>query len=141
MVAPKRIEAITIEDLRLCRWCYFHDDEGGFDGFEWVIPESHPKFSKDIIELEPATFCFQGGQEFEGMFDGSKCFSVYLGDNWHSLWHGSVPPRAAEVASFKTMLSELGLALPVVATARWSGKSECYGGLRYYDHHSNEVEA
>ncbi|HEY2021339.1 hypothetical protein [Paraburkholderia sp.] len=140
MQAPKRIEEITIEDLRLCRWCYFQDDGGGFDAFEWVIPESHPKCNEDVVELELATFCFRRGQEFQGMFDGSKCFSVYLGDKWHSLWHGSVPPRAAEIADFKTALCELRLSLPVVATAQWSGKSECYGGLRYYDHAKTEVE-
>jgi hypothetical protein len=84
----------------------------GFDAFEWVIPDSHPKFRKDVLELELARFRFQGGQEFEGMFDGSKCFSIYLCYNLHSLWHGVAPPRAAELAGFKAALSELGLALP-----------------------------
>ncbi|CAN7197468.1 hypothetical protein LJR289_000512 [Pseudoduganella sp. LjRoot289] len=141
MYAPKRIEEITVEDLRLCRWCYFCDDNDGFDGFEWAIPELHQKFSTAVVELELATFRFKGGQEFDGMFDGSKSFSVYLQGRWHSLWRGEVRPSAAEVAAFNSAISELSLSLPIVATARWSGKSECYGGLRYYDQDGAEVEA
>jgi hypothetical protein len=140
MPTPKRIEEITVEDLTLHRWCYFHDDDGGVDSFEWVIPDTHPKFSEDIIEMELATFRFQGGEEFAGMFDGSESFSVYLAGRWYTLWYGVRAPSEHEKANFKAALRELGLNLPVNAKARWSGKSVSYSGLRYLDEAGIEIE-
>lgn len=140
MSEPKRIEEITVEDLSSNRWCYFHDDQGGYDCFEWVIPDTHPEFSEEIMEMELATFRFRGGEEYKGMFDGTKCFTVYLAGEWHSFWRGGFPPSESDTVNFKAVLSELGLMLPVVATARWSGKVDQYNGLRYYDQDQNEVE-
>lgn len=140
MSFPKRIEGISVEDLDRYRWCYFHDDEGEYDSFEWVIPETHPKFSEDVIQLELATFRFHGGEELLGMFDGSKCFSIYLDGEWHGLWYGVRIPTEQDKAKLKMALGGLGLDLPVVATAKWSGKSESYKGIRYYDEARNEVE-
>lgn len=134
---PKRIEDITINDLCEHRWCYFHDDEAGFDSFEWVIPDTHPKFDTHVIELELATFRFHGGQEFLGMLACSQ-FSVCLSGKWHSFSTGIVKPTE-DVKSLKEALRRLGLALPVVATAKWSGTSERFNGIRYFEH-GDEVE-
>lgn len=100
MCKPKRIEDITLDDLICHRWCYFHDDDEGFDSFEWLIPDTHPKFSTEVIEMELATFRFQGGEEFLGMFDGASNFSVFLAGNWYSFWTGGSGPTEEEKRSF-----------------------------------------
>ena len=139
MSAAKRIEHISLDDLIRHRWCYFHDDEGGFDAFEWVVPDTHPKFDPYVMELELATFRFHGGQEFLGMLDGSQ-FSVCLAGEWHSFWAGIVKPTEQVQSRLREALDRIGLALPVEATAKWSGKSACYNGIRYLDDDDNEVE-
>jgi hypothetical protein len=141
MSLPKRIEDVTVEDLSQHRWCYFYDDDGEYDPFEWVIPETHPKFNEEVVQLELATFRFESGQELQGMFDGSKCFSVFLNGDWYALWYGVRIPIEQDIGKLKMVLCELGLQLPVNATAKWSGKAEIYSGIRYYDKTRNEVEA
>jgi hypothetical protein len=136
---PKKIEDISTEDLSRHRWCYYHDNEGDFDSFEWVIPDTHPKFDPYLMELELATFRFSGGQEFLGMLDVSQ-FSVCLGGQWYSFWTGAFEPTEQDTARLKEALHRLGLTLPVEATAKWSGRSACYNGIRYLDEDDNEVE-
>jgi hypothetical protein len=75
-----------------------------------------------------------------GMFDGAKCFSVYLTGEWHALWYGVRIPTEQDKERLKTALCVLGLDLPVIAAAKWSGKSECYEGIRFYDEAGNETE-
>ena len=92
------------------------------------------------MELELATFRFQGGEQLKGMFDGAKCFSAYLAGDWYAFWSGVRVPTEQDREKLKATLAELGLRLPVNATARWSGKSENYSGIRYYDEAGDEVE-
>lgn len=141
MCTPKRIEEISVEDLSRSRWCYFHDDEGGYDSFEWVIPATHPKFSEEIMELELATFRFQGGEELKGMYDGVKNFIVHLAGEWYAFWFGGIAPTELDKQKLKAALGELGLRLPVSATAEWSRVSQTYHGIRYYDEDGRETEA
>jgi hypothetical protein len=141
MSTPKRIADITLDDLSRHRWCYFHDDEGGFDSFEWVIPDTHPKFDTDVIELELATFRFQSGHEFLGMFDGSNCFSICLADEWFSFWTGIRKPTEQEKLHLANAMSQLGLTVPIEATAKWSGTSERYRGIRYLNEAGALVDA
>lgn len=136
---PKKIEDISIYDLRRHRWCYFQEDEGGFDSFEWVIPDTHLRFDARILELELATFRFYGGEEFLGMLDGCQ-FSVCLGGEWHSFWTGVAKPSEQMKANLTKALGRLGLALPVEAKAKWSGKLERYNGIRYIDEQGNEAD-
>lgn len=91
------------------------------------------------MELELAKFRFSGGQEFLGMLDGAQ-FVVCLAGEWHSFWTGAFKPTEQHTERLKAALSRLGLALPVEATAKWSGKSACYNGIRYLDDDDNEVE-
>lgn len=58
--APKRLEELTVTDLEGNRWCLYQDDEEGYDGFEFVIPDTHPGFSEHVIEIELANFIFSG---------------------------------------------------------------------------------
>lgn len=141
MPDPKRIEDITLDDLTRHRWCYFHDDEEGYDSFDWVIPDTHPRFSTEVTEVELATFRFHGGQEFLGMFDGYLQFSVCLEGEWHSFWTGVAKPTEQKSARLAEVLTQLGLALPVVTTAKWSRQSARYHGIRYIDEQGNTVES
>lgn len=140
MTAPKSISEITIEDLKRHRWCYFPVDDDEYNSFEHVIPNTHPLFDENVIELELATFQFSVGQECFGMYDGSKTFAVRLNDEWLYFWSGVRKPTATEVQHTKVALKNSGLALPVTATAVWSGATQVYGGLRYFDNQYNEVE-
>jgi hypothetical protein len=141
MVQPYRIDALTVDDLRGHRWCYFQDDAEGFDAFEYVVPDTHPKFDENVMELELASFTFVGGEVRFGMFDGSKNFSVFLNGGWFSLWAGVREPSALEVQTFRNALAQEALVLPVEARARWSGASVTFGGLRYFNKNFEEVEA
>jgi len=141
MAHPRQIDSITVEDLTAHRWCYFHDDQDGFDAFEHVIPDTHPKFDENIMELELAEFSFVGGCVRFGMFDGSKCFSVCLNGEWFPLWTGGSKPSAAQISDFRNALDAESLELPVTARAHWSGVSVTYCGVRYYNNNLEEVEA
>ncbi len=140
MTQPRPIDAITVDDLKSRRWCYFHDDDEGCDGFEYVIPDTHPKFDENIMELELASFTFTGGHVRYGRFDGAKCFSVFLKGEWFSLWSGVSEPSQAQIQAFRDVLSEESLVLPVIAKAHWSGALLTYGGLRYYNKNREEAE-
>jgi hypothetical protein len=137
---PKHISDITVDDLKNNRWCFYHDDKSGYDGFEYLIPNTHPKFDENIIELELAVFKFQSGEEYFGKFDGSKSFSVFLNNEWFSFWHGVRRPLANEISHFADTLKKFGLQLPVTAIAYWSGHTQVLNGLGYYDEMGNEVE-
>lgn len=130
---PKRIEELTVADLEDNRWCVYHNDEAGYDSFEFVIPDTHPGFSEHAIEIELAHFIFSEGKAFKGLFDGSKHFAVFHNGHWHSLWHGISKPNKNIVNEFKEFLTINQLALPVLATAAWSGASRAYNGLQYFD--------
>ena len=130
---PKRIVELTIADLEGNRWCVYHNDEEGYDSFEFVIPDTHPGFSELVIEIELANFIFSDGKVFKGLFDGSESFSVFHNGNWHSFWHGISKPNKNTVSEFKEFLTTNQLALPVLATAAWSGASRTYSGLQYVD--------
>ena len=130
---PKRIEELTVADLDSNRWCVYHNDEEGYDSFEFVIPDTHPDFSEHVIEIELAHFIFSDGKVFKGLFDGSESFSVFHNGNWYSFWYGASSPSKNAVSEFKEFLTINQLALPVLATAAWSGASRTYKGLQYVD--------
>lgn len=140
MTYPKRVEDITLNDLQSHRWCYLHDDEQKFDSFEWLIPDTHPRFSTDVIEMELAIFRFKDGQEFIGRFDGSAQFSVSLAGKWHSFWTGIMRPAEEEKEALAHVMSRLSLEFPVEATAKWSGAFERFNGIRYVDHEGQTLE-
>lgn len=130
---PKRIEELTVTDLENNRWCVYHNDEKGYDSFEFAIPDTHPEFSEHIIEIELANFIFSDGKVLKGLFDGSESFSVYHNDCWYSFWHGASKPSINAVNEFKEFVTANHLALPVSATAAWSGTTRTYNGLQYID--------
>lgn len=131
---PTLIEELTVADLESNRWCVYHNDEKGYDGFEFAIPETHPDFSGNVVEIELAHFVFSGGEIFKGLFDGSESFSVFHNGNWYSLWYGVSKPSDDTVNEFKEFLAINHLALPVSATAVWSCTSRTYNGLQYVDY-------
>jgi hypothetical protein len=141
MVQPRRIETITLDDLMSHRWCYFHDDGEGFDAFQNVIPDTHPRFNENAIELELAIFTFRDGEERFGMFDGSSCFSIFVNCAWFSLWRGVSEPSEAEIVEFRKALLAESIALPVRAKAKWSGTTKEFTGIRYFNSRYEEVEA
>jgi hypothetical protein len=75
------------------------------------------------------------------MFDGSKCFSVFLNGELFPLWSGVSEPSATQILALRNALREESLSFPVIARAHWSGASVTYGGLRYYNKNLEEVEA
>lgn len=137
---PKHISDITVDNLKNNRWCFFYDDKSAHDVFEYLIPNTHPKFDENVIELELAIFKFKNGEEYFGKFDGSKSFSVFLNNEWFSFWHGVRMPLVSEISKFADTLKKLGLQLPVTAIAYWSGHTQVLNGLSYYDEMGNEVE-
>ena len=130
---PKRIEELTVTDLESNRWCVYHNDEEGYDSFEFAIPDTHPNFSEHAIEIELAHFVFSDGRVLKGCFDGSESFSVFHNGNWYSFWFGILKPSRDTITEFKEFLAINRLALPVSTTATWSGKSRTYSGLQYLD--------
>ncbi|WAC43835.1 hypothetical protein OU997_16500 [Pseudomonas sp. SL4(2022)] len=130
---PKRIEELTVADLESNRWCVYHNDEEGYDSFEFAIPDTHLNFSEHAIEIELAHFTFPDGKILKGSFDGSESFSVCHNDNWYSFWFGISKPNENTIAEFKEFLTVNRLALPAHATATWSGTSRTFNGLQYLD--------
>ncbi|WP_145145152.1 hypothetical protein [Pseudomonas duriflava] len=130
---PKRIEELTVADLERSRWCVYHNDEEGYDSFEFVIPDNHPDYSEHVIEVELAHFAFSDGKTYKGLFDGSESFSVSHNGHWYSFWYGVSKPSISAVNEFKEFLTANHLALPVLAKAAWSGTSRTYNGLQYLD--------
>ena len=88
MCKPKLIAEITMDDLKSHRWCYYQSDDEGFDAFEYVIPDTHPEYSENIIELELAEFRFSNGQVANGHYDGSESFNIVTTDhkNWYDVF-------------------------------------------------------
>jgi len=68
----KRIEDITTDDLAQQRWFLLQNEEVGLDAFEYVISETHPSFSEDMIELELAEFTFANGKVAYGIYMALK---------------------------------------------------------------------
>ena len=130
---PKRIEELTVTDLESNRWCLYHNDEEGYDSFEFVISDSHPGFSEYVTEVELANFIFPDGTVLKGIFDGSESFSVFHNGNWYSFWFGVSKPSECTMAELKEFLTKNSLALPVTAIAVHSGTSRTYKGLMYID--------
>lgn len=128
---PNRIEDVTVEDLQQHRWCYYHNDDEGYDSFEHVIPDTHPDFSQHVVEMELAEFTFKHGETAYGSYDGSESFRVFLGNRWFSFWFGVAKPDLASVTSLKEFLAAQGYELPVEARAKWSGSVRILNGFQY----------
>ncbi|MGF1742223.1 hypothetical protein L4C34_14275 [Vibrio profundum] len=131
MSKVKRIEDITIEDLETHRWCFYQNDEEGYDAFEHVISGEHPDFSEDVLELEYAEFEFSNGKVVWGLYDGLESFNIVTPSEWYSLWYGIAKPESEDIERLSEFLSSEGLKLPVVAKAKWSGTKRTYNGIQY----------
>ena len=130
---PNLVEELTVTDLESNRWCVYHNDEEGYDCFEFAMPDTHPNFSEHVVEIELAHFTFSNNRVLKGLFDGSEFFSVFHTGNWYSFWYGVSKPSNSTVNEFKDFLVVNQLTLPVSATAVWSGTSRTYNGLQYVD--------
>jgi hypothetical protein len=131
MCKPKNIEEVTVEDLQNHRWCYYQNDEEGFDCFEHVVPDNHPGFSEHGIEFELAEFTFSNGKSALGSYDGSESFFIHTEGTWRNFWCGVSKPESQVVDSFSDFLLSNGFQLPVVARAKWSGASKTFKGLQF----------
>jgi hypothetical protein len=140
MCKPKLIEEVTLEDLQSHRWCFYQNDEEGFDAFEHVIPDTHPDFSADTIELELAEFKFANGKVALGIYDGASSFTLVANDQGFSFWYGGVKPEQKDIESMSNFLLSNGYQLPVEATAKWSRTSEKYNGIQYINNDGETVE-
>lgn len=114
----KRIEDITIEDLAAHRWCYYQNDEDGYDAFEHVISDCHPDFSQDIAELEFAEFEFSNGKTAHGLYDDSGTFNIIISGQWYPMWYGVARPEDKDVERLSSSLSRHDFKLPVIARAK-----------------------
>lgn len=140
MNQPKTIESITVEDLKNHRWCFYHNDEEGYDCFEHVIPDTHPDFSSDVVQLELAEFTFQNGESRFGVFDGSESFSIILSDKWLSFWFGIAKPDAEDIQILSSYLNESNLKLPVKVRAKWTGRKATFNGIKYINGNGDVCE-
>ena len=140
MSQPKTIESITVEDLKDHRWCYYQNDEEGYDSFEHVIPDNHPEFSNDVEELELAEFEFKNGKSLFGFFDGSASFSISLEDCWMPLWFGVAKPSTEDIENFKARLKNSNFEFPVKAKAKWSGEEAVFNGIKYINDNDDVCE-
>jgi hypothetical protein len=138
MSKPKRIVDVSISDLEAHRWCYYHNDDLGFDAFEHVIPDTHPDFSSDVIELELADFVFANGKILKGVYDGSESFTVDMGSESLSFWRGIAKPLDSDLNAAKAFLSAYELAMPVKVLSKWSKRQKTINGLEYINS-KNEV--
>jgi hypothetical protein len=140
MCKPKLIEEITLDDLRSHRWCFYQNDDEGFDAFEYVIPDTHPEFSEDVIELELAEFTFSNGKVAYGIYDGSESFNIVTTDQWYSFWYGVAQPEQTEIERMSNFLLSNGYQLPVEASAKWSKTTKIYNGIQYINSDGETVE-
>jgi len=140
MNKPRRIEEITIEALRAHRWCYYEDDEGGYNIFEHVVPDNHPGFSEHVEEIELVEFEFHNGKVVYGMYDGSESFHIIHGKNWLSFWYGVAKPNENQISEFSRFLSSHGLTLPVVARTKWSKRIKIFKGMQYINENGEVCE-
>ncbi len=128
---PKRLEEITLDDLRNHRWCVYPHDDEDYNCFEHVIPDNHPDFTTDIIEVELTEFTFSNGAVASGLFDGSESFHIISEGNWCSFWCGGVKPTKSVVDSTRTFLLKNQFEMPVEVKTKWSGKSKIFSGIQY----------
>ena len=138
MSQPIRIEDISLDDLKKHRWCYYYNDELGYDAFEYVIPNTHPEFCSETIELELAEFIFANGKRQFGIFDGSESFSVVINNDSLSFWRGMMEPADTDIKSSSLFLKVHDLAMPVQVTSKWTKQTRVFEGLEYINQ-SNEV--
>ena len=139
MCRPKKIEDVSISDLERHRWCYYHNDDFGFDAFEHVVPDTHPEFSSDTIELELAQFSFANGKIFQGMYDGSESFTLILGNESISFWRGMARPSSSELQAIAKLLADYGLIMPVKVVSKWSKYEKVFNGLEYLNEQNKVV--
>lgn len=137
---PKLIEELTLDDLMAHRWCFYQTDDEDFDDFEYVVPDSHPAFSLDIVELELAEFTFANGKVAHGIYDGWESFNIMTEDQWYSFWYGVDQPEPAEVERIASFLSSNDYQLPVKVSAKWSKTIKEYNGLQYMTDDESIVE-
>ena len=140
MCKPKRIHDVSVTDLQNSRWCYYHNDEEGYDCFEHVIPDTHPGFTGDTEEFELAEFTFSNGKTVLGSFDGSKSFNIAYSNSWFSFWYGVSEPKKCDIAVMTEFLSSNGYELPVKARAKWSNKTKVFNGLQYINDNGDIIE-
>lgn len=131
MSQPKTIESITVEDLKGYRWCYYQNDDKGYNCFEHVISDNHPDYSCHIEGPELADFEFKNGEHRFGVFDGSESFSLILENRWQSFWFGVAKPSEEDLKELSNYLKSSGLELPVKVKAKWSGKEAVFSGIKY----------
>jgi len=140
MCDPKRIKEISLADLQAHRWCYYHNDNKGYDSFEFVIPDTHPELSESIIELELAEFTFENGKVALGVFDGSESFWIAWNKIWLSFWYGVAKPSDNDLEEMGIFLSKNNYDLPVEARAKWSGTTKIFNGVQYVGENGEIVE-
>ena len=140
MINLKRIEDIAIDDIRSHRWCYYQNDEEGYDAFEHVISDTHPDFSEDVIELEFAEFKFLNGKVAYGLYDGSASFNIVTPNEWYSFWYGAAEPEQTDIERMSNFLQSNGYQLPVEASAKWSRTTKKYNGIQYINNDGETIE-
>lgn len=140
MSKPKLIEDITLDDLRSHRWCFYQNDNEEFDVFEHVIPDTHPDFSEDVLELELAEFKFSNDKVAYGIYDGSESFNIVTTDQWYSFWYGVAQPEKPEIERMSRFLLSHDYQLPVEASAKWSGIVKTYNGVQYMNDSDEIIE-
>ena len=139
MTQPKRIEDISIEDLKLHRWCYYHNDEAGFDCFEYVVSDNHPEFSSEAIEFELAEFHFANGKVALGSYDGSESFTLFTSNSYLSFWFGMSKPTMGDVKKASMLLGENDYSMPVKVVSKWSRITKSFRGINYIDENDEVV--
>jgi hypothetical protein len=140
MIEPKRIEDVSVQDLKNNRWCYYHNDELGFDCFEHVISDEHPEFDEHTLQLELVKFEFSNGAIQFGSFDGSESFVLMSEEGCLSFWFGIAIPDVFQIKHARGILQRFNLELPVIAKARHSGEIRTFNGLQYLNENGVKVE-
>ena len=133
MSKPKRISDVSLNDLIDHRWCYYHNDELGYDAFEHVISDTHPEFDPEAIELELAEFVFANGKQQLGVYDGSESFSVVIENETLTFWWGVMKPSDEDIENSTAFLKTYDLALPVQAVSKWTKHTKTINGLEYIE--------
>jgi len=133
MIAPKLLSDITIGDLKAHQWCYYHDEDEGYDAFEYVISDTHPNYSSEIAGIELAEFIFSNGITVYGSYDGSESFTIEVNGQWYSLWYGIAKPEPSDIERFSALCQNLALTFPVTATGKHSKAIKNFGGVQYLD--------
>ena len=140
MIEPKRIEDVSVQDLKDSQWCYYHNDELGFDCFDYVISDEHPEFDENTAQLELVRFEFSNGEIQYGSFDGSESFTLMCTGENLSFWYGIVLPEVSEIKNAREILQRFKLKLPVIAKTQRSGEVRTFNGLQYLNDNGDKVE-